>query len=314
MEVKTTMLSKIADFLKTGSLYGKGLSINIEDIPELTAFLEKEYRIDCYCPSCGDNSTFLIHKTPKKNSVNYNPGSSKGNKIMIDRSNELSDKETAFEAVETEKDITRKLMEKQLSDLLNKLEGFHPHFHCARDDEHVMNFCLFVKDKQLIKYGQYPSLAELNISRNSKKYRNLLQNYYIDYNTGVQLFAYGIGAGSLIYLRRVFEKLIDEARLTAESEANLKSDYHTLRMDEKIKHLSNYLPDYLVENRKIYRILSKGIHELPEDTCKKIFPAVQAGIELILDEKIEKEDREKKKKEISLSLAELETELSNESI
>jgi len=59
----------------------------------------------------------------------------------------------------------------------------------------------------------------------------------------------------------------------------------------------------LVEHRALYGILSKGIHELSEEECLKIFPAVKVGIELILDTKIEALERQRKieaaKKEIA---------------
>jgi len=40
--------------------------------------------------------------------------------------------------------------------------------------------------------------------------------------------------------------------------------------------------------------LSKGLHELSEDECLKHFSVVRLGIELILDQKIEERERQKK--------------------
>ena len=58
--------------------------------------------------------------------------------------------------------------------------------------------------------------------------------------------------------------------------------------------VENYLPEFLVENRSLYAILSKGIHDLSEDECLKYFETVKIGIEQILDEKIiQKEKAEK---------------------
>lgn len=57
-------------------------------------------------------------------------------------------------------------------------------------------------------------------------------------------------------------------------------------MDEKIKIIEDYLPEFLVENRSLYAILSTGIHDLTEDECLQYFEAVKIGIEQILDEKI----------------------------
>lgn len=65
-------------------------------------------------------------------------------------------------------------------------------------------------------------------------------------------------------------------------------------MDEKIVLLRDYLPIFLVENSSIYSILSKGIHSLTEDECLEFFEPMKLGIELILDEKIEQEEKANK--------------------
>ena len=65
-------------------------------------------------------------------------------------------------------------------------------------------------------------------------------------------------------------------------------------MDEEIPLLKDLLPSFLVENRKMYSILSKSIHELSEEECLAAFNVVRLGIELILDEKIEKKEKERK--------------------
>jgi hypothetical protein len=72
---------------------------------------------------------------------------------------------------------------------------------------------------------------------------------------------------------------------------------------EKIGLLKEYLPEFLIENKIIHSILSKGIHELSEAQCLEYFDSVKVGIELILDEKLEKLDREAKIKEAKKSLS-----------
>ena len=63
------------------------------------------------------------------------------------------------------------------------------------------------------------------------------------------------------------------------------------------KKLASILPKFLVDNRKLYSILSKGVHELSEEECLKYFDLIKSGIELILDEKfVEKEKATKIKK------------------
>jgi len=74
-------------------------------------------------------------------------------------------------------------------------------------------------------------------------------------------------------------------------------------MEDKIAALSNVLPRALVENRATYSILSFGIHELDEDTCRKYFPVVRKAIITILEQdlnrKRELQQQEELKKEIS---------------
>lgn len=53
----------------------------------------------------------------------------------------------------------------------------------------------------------------------------------------------------------------------------------------------------------IYKVLSKGIHELSERECLTYFPALKLAIELILEQKIEMEAKKERdeavKKEIT---------------
>ena len=74
------------------------------------------------------------------------------------------------------------------------------------------------------------------------------------------------------------------------------------RMDEKIKSLHDFLPPFIVEHSSIYGILSKGIHELLEKECLDYFDTMRVSIEMILDQRIEIRERQKKeevvKKEI----------------
>lgn len=73
-------------------------------------------------------------------------------------------------------------------------------------------------------------------------------------------------------------------------------------MEEKITLLKDYLPEFLVENKKMYSILSVGIHSLSENDCLKYFETVKIGIELILDEKIEILKKQEKAQAVKKSL------------
>jgi len=47
------------------------------------------------------------------------------------------------------------------------------------------------------------------------------------------------------------------------------------------------LPSALVEHRAAYGILSKGLHELDEESCRQYFPAVRLTIVTILEQDLQ---------------------------
>jgi hypothetical protein len=172
---------------------------------------------------------------------------------------------------------------------------------CTRN--HHIYVSYFHKADDLIKVGQFPSVADLQIPA-LKKYRKVLgADRYMELTRAVGLAAHGVGIGSFIYLRRIFEGLIEEAHKIAEvTEGFRQEEYNKARLEEKILIIKDQLPSFLVQNRKIYPILSKGVHQLAENECLEYFAAVKGGIELILDEKIAQLEREQKQKEVAASL------------
>ena len=100
-----------------------------------------------------------------------------------------------------------------------------------------------------------------------------------------------------MYLRRIFESLVEEAHAIAQSDPAWDDEkYQRGRMTEKIEFLKDYLPDFLVQNQGLYGILSKGLHELTESECLQAFPVVRVGIEIILDTRLEEIQKTKKLK------------------
>ncbi|MCP1450342.1 hypothetical protein [Priestia megaterium] len=295
------MSRKIADFLINEGLYGKGLAISVNEKEELRNFLEEEFKVDIYCCSCGMERVFTAPGKPKRKSI----GEPMNTVIPVRSSSDSI--ETPNEP--TLEDLISQEELQEYKSLVNRYPEFQKKFSCAMNSDHTLIFSFLIIDDHIIKYGQHPSLADLN-NINLKKYRKILGKKYNDFSKGIGLYSHGVGAGSLIYLRRIFEDLIEEAHQKATDTLGWdEENYFSQRMNEKILTLKNYLPQYLVENRKIYGILSKGIHHLPEEICMDIFPVMKVGIELILDEKIETEEREKKKKETTELIQRLQAQL-----
>lgn len=301
------MVHKIADFLVNGGLYGKGLEISKDDLDELKLFLEGEYKLEAYCNECKSERIFTAIPEP------LDPRRKSVSKASIRMGLPIENEDEYTPNGKPVNVIMDEVKQNQYEQLVNQYPNVKRIFSCAMNEKHYLTFCCMINHQQIIKYGQYPSLADLN-SQNLKKYRKILGDKYGDFTRGTGLNSHGIGAGSLVYLRRIFEDLIEEAHQTAKTEFGWQEEIFPNRMDEKIQALRNYLPDYLVENRKIYGVLSKGIHELPEDLCIEIFPIVKNGIELILDEKIEKKEREEKKKETAILIEQLSAKIEKESL
>lgn len=157
------------------------------------------------------------------------------------------------------------------------------------------------------KVGQYPSVADFHIGQVHKYDKVLPKDKMREFTKAIGLAANGIGIGSFVYLRRIFEHLVFEAKDAAMA-ANPEFDeiaFTSARMNERIQMLSDYLPDFLVENHNIYSILSKGVHELSEEECKKYFTVLKESIEIILDEKLEAYRKAKHKKAIGNAIAEI---------
>lgn len=156
---------------------------------------------------------------------------------------------------------------------------FEYYFHTFRKNEKGNYF--------LEKIGQNPSIADLHISQ-VKDYNKVLPKEKLkELTKAIGLAANGVGIGSFVYLRRIFESLIEEAHLIATQDGGWNDDaYQKSRMNEKIELLAAHLPDFLVEHKQLYGILSKGIHELEEQECLSHFLPVRTGIEMILDERV----------------------------
>jgi hypothetical protein len=269
----TRAFPSIQELLTTHPLYAK------EDISNLPAksVWEIEYfqgSIDAYCVECKKPSVFRSEMLPRGDYIGRRfPSALSSQPEYIDKQDAQSDRTFTIE------------------------------LSCTRMADHCIWFFFRVSGGSLIKVGQYPSLADLAASE-IEKYRKILgSNDYRELHRAIGLAAHGVGIGAFVYLRRIFEHLIEEAHQEAKkSDSWNESAYSNSRMDEKILLLNNLLPSFLVEHKILYSILSKGMHELSEDECLQAFSVVKLGIELILDEKIDKQEKERKIKDASKAI------------
>ncbi len=286
MADKIDIPNPIAFILHT-PLY-EAFNVEGEAIWEVIALKYFKGTLDCYCPDCKRDATFR--------GITPNPP---GEHIR-DKSREGK----------------RKAMGMPVDLPTLDADTFEVKLQCTRNNRHHHTYIFlfqkslahtehgtFVISSSITKVGQYPSFADLNLS-NVKKYKSVLNNQLIgELSRAIGLASHDVGVGSYVYLRRVFEALVEEAHQEAQtSEGWDEKQYLKLRMIEKIKALRDYLPNFLVDNPAMYSLLSKGVHELTEKECLDHFDALKIGIELILDQKLEEKEKAQKIKQAKSAL------------
>ena len=157
-----------------------------------------------------------------------------------------------------------------------------------------MVFYMIHDGEKLFKIGQFPSVADLKVGE-LNKFRSVLdQEESGEFYKAIGLSAHDVGIGAFVYLRRVLEKLVDKRSEQALLEGVFsQEDFLQARVAEKIKMLKGYLPDILVSNTKLYGVLSKGVHDLTEQECLRAFPAIRDLMFFVLEEDLERNEKQK---------------------
>lgn len=284
------------DFLVNKGLYDE-IEITRDNIFELADLVGGHVKIDIYCPKCGESRVFSCEMIP----YFWYDGHDKEIK-----GGSLENEIVSYQQIQNVRE-SRNLEETWtwFNDSLEKdtrLMVFK--FFCAMDNTHHLDYIVLTYGNKMKKIGQYPSVADLSLPK-LKEYRKVMaKEDEKELKRAIGLFASGIGVGSFVYLRRIFERIILNASQKAIEEGKIKEEeFGKAHVDEKIKMLAEYLPKSLVNNPVFYGIISKGIHELSEEDCLEFFPVMQSFIMMILRqwEKIRRDEEEEKKLAASLS-------------
>lgn len=154
----------------------------------------------------------------------------------------------------------------------------------------------------IVKIGQSPSHADISnggLSAYKKVLNGIDRTEFVRANG---LAAHGVNIGSFVYLRRVFERLLHRARERAGENIDREA-FESSRVAEKIEILSEYLPPFMAENTRVYGILSKGIHELDEKTCGKLYSLLKQSCLLMLEQEKDLAEQRALEDELSKSIA-----------
>lgn len=242
-------LPSIPELLLETSLF-VGFAVSDADKDTMETLREGKIQLDAYCTGCGRASIFKSYQYPSS-------GGGAGSRQVA-----------------------------RPTDWMLKPTSFTTTISCQRCPRHY-TYYFRVADHQLMKVGQYPSMEDI-LSSDLQPYRKLLRpEDFAELRRAGGLISHGIGIGSFVYLRRIFERLIALHYEQLEKAGKAVEGFWDKRMDEKIQALASVLPLALVKYSKTYAILSKGLHELDEDTCRKYYPVVRAAIIRILEQDLQ---------------------------
>jgi hypothetical protein len=187
------------------------------------------------------------------------------------------------------------------------VKGIKPaNLYCARNNGHIITIYFSMtcssedKNPNLVfqKIGQIPSHADIANGGLKEFSRVLEKDDRSEMVRANGLAAHGVNIGAFVYLRRVFERLILRAKSRLKDGPE-DATFLGMRMEDRIHTLSDVLPSFLTENKKVYSVLSRGIHELDEATCGKHYELMKMSIFLMLEQ--EREIREREEREQSLA-------------
>ena len=273
-------------FLVEYGLYDKQ-KIGYEDFADLINLLSGRVKIDVYCSKCKEKRIFLPVankiKIPQENKfVRMN--------VFAEYGDEKENRQIRESMAAQEQREEQERFEQFLKD--NSLITLK--YVCSKDESHNLTYILFIEGEYIRKIGQYPSYADVDIPQAEVYKKELGKGYYNELKRAIGLYSSNVGIGSYVYLRRILEKIILDGLQTAIADGvttqdafELDENNHQRRIEDKIKLLKDYLPKTLVDNKVVYGIMSKGIHELSEEECMKYFPALEQLIKMCLDERIE---------------------------
>lgn len=155
---------------------------------------------------------------------------------------------------------------------------------------HVYTYVFTDSDDRLTKIGQTPSVADLSFGELRAIDRSLDKEDRTELGKAIGLSAHDTAIGAFVYLRRVFERMIQRAHERQSEVGNAVKGFETMRMEDRIAALKDELPEKVVENSAVFSVLSVGLHELTEEQCAKHFPVMKA----VLFQMLEQEEHKRK--------------------
>lgn len=291
-----------ADFLLNKGLYDT-IEITKENIDDLISLTSGSVKINAYCNGCGDMRIFTGSPI-----YYYDANDMRHDFSQHMLSEELSSLQTYVfsRVIDKEKQSEERQWNWKNWECEEAVRLMVFSFACAMEDSHKIDYVVITDGYSMRKIGQYPSVADLSFPELKEYGKVLSKEDMREFRRAIGLHAQGIGVGSYVYLRRIFERIIDSAKNSAIADGAIDEEtYVSAHVDERIKLLKDYLPEMLVNAPVFYSIVSKGIHELSEEDCTAFFPVLQESIFMILRQWEQMRQEKEAQKRLTMSMSKI---------
>lgn len=292
-------------FLKVYNLdIGESIEITENNAETIFNFIIDRSAYDHYCNNCNRVKTFI---QSQKQSVIVD-GTFNDNHAINMYNPKLNDKVITYEKSDYSS-LSNNSSSITIYEINSRFFIFKK-LECPTCDEKLTMIFLYEKNCIAKVYQSFISdiIKDEDIQQ-FKKMKLLNEDDLKELNNANKCKKLGMNIASFVYMRRIFENMLQRIYEAHQSEVTIKDsskEFTDLFVKDKVKLLKPYLPILMNEDVsadkyiKLYKLLSEGIHKLNEDICESLYNIIKELLLMIL----EKEMQEKKNRK---NLTELET-------
>ena len=283
---------------------GESIEITENNAETIFNFIIDRSAYDHYCNNCNRIKTFI---QSQKQSVIVDGTFNDNHAINMYNPN-LNDKVITYEK-SNYSSLSNNSSTITIYDINSRFFIFKK-LECPTCDEKLTMIFLYEKNCIAKVYQSFISdiIKDEDIQQ-FKKMKLLNEDDLKELNNANKCKKLGMNIDSFVYMRRIFENMLQRIYEAHQSEVTIKDSskkFIDLFVKDKVKLLKPYLPILMNEEVssdkyiKLYKLLSEGIHKLNEDICESLYNIIKELLLMIL----EKEMQEKKNRK---NLTELET-------
>lgn len=276
---------------------GESIEITKNNAETIFNFIIDRSAYDHYCNNCNRIKTFI---QSQKQSVIVDGTFNDNHAINMYNPN-LNDKVITYEK-SNYSSLSNNSSSITIYDINSRFFIFKK-LECPTCDEKLTMIFLYEKNCIVKVYQSFISdiIKDEDIQR-FKKMKLLSENDLKELDKSNQCKKLGMNVASFVYMRRIFENMLQRIYEEHNTEITLKDPskkFTDLYVKDKVKLLKPYLPILISENStsdkyiKLYKLLSEGIHKLDEDVCEGLYNIIKELLLMILEKEIERKKNEK---------------------